>query len=196
MLAAEQRHAIAQLRALDRHHLNRTETIWHDFLETFRPDEHPEVARHAGEIGEQLSRAAGVVITGGNIAVLLNRLRLFGLERRLAAKPIIAWSAGAMVLAERIVLFHERSPEGRRDAEVFGSGCGIVPGYVLLPDTEHRLRTRDRHRVGVTSRRFSPDLCVALDSGAELHVDDHDIRYADQVRSLNRDGRLVNLRAA
>lgn len=195
MLAAEQKHAIAQLRALDRHHLNRTESIWHEFLEENRVDEHEEIGRNIAEIGEQIDRSAGIVITGGNIAVLLNRLRMFGLERKLSSKPLIAWSAGAMVLAERIVLFHEKSPEGRRDAEIFGSGCGIVPGYILMPDTQHRLRTRDRNRIGAMSRRFEPDLCVALDSGAELHVDDADIRYADSVRSLNRDGRLVGLRA-
>ena len=196
MLVAEQRHAIAQLRALDRHHLHRTESIWSEFLDRYNPEAHSLLAEQAVEIGEAIGRCAGILITGGNVAILLNRLRLFGLDRYLRTNPIIAWSAGAMVLAERIVLFHERSPEGRRDAEVFGAGCRIVPGYVLLPDAKHRLRSNETTRVGLMSRRFSPDVCLALDNGAELHVDADTIRYANSVRMLNRDGRLKKVRAA
>ena len=196
MIAAEQRHAIAQLRALDRHHLHRTELIWSEFLDTYSPATHPLLAQQAEEIGDAIGQSAGVLITGGNVAILLNRLRLFGIDRFLRKSPIIAWSAGAMVLAERIVLFHERSPEGRRDAEIFGAGCGIVPGYVFLPDTKHRLRTGEPTRVGLMSRRFSPDVCVALDSGAELHVDDAAVRHSSAVRKLTRNGRFARLRAA
>ncbi len=196
MIAAEQRHAIAQLRALDRHHLHRTERTWSRFRASFHPDNHELLARQSAEIEAQLRRSAGVLITGGNVAILLNRLRLFGLDRMLEEIPIIAWSAGAMVLTERIVLFHERSPEGRRDAEVFGAGCGILPGYVFLPDTRHRLRVQERTRVGLMSRRFSPDVCVSLDSGAELHIDAAGLRYANAVGRLGRDGRLRELVAA
>jgi len=196
MIAAEQRHAIAQLRALDRHHLHRTESIWNTFLDSYNPATHPLLARQADEIGRAIEQSAGVLITGGNVAILLNRLRLFGIDRFLEKSPIIAWSAGAMALAERIVLFHERSPEGRRDAEIFGAGCGIVPGYVFLPDTRHRLRTGEPTRIGLMSRRFSPDVCVALDSGAEMHVEDAAVRYSSSVRKLNRNGRLARLRVA
>lgn len=196
MLAAEQRHAIAQLRALDRHHLHRTEKIWSEFSERYNPDSHALLAEQSVEIGEMIGRCAGILITGGNVAILLNRLRLFGLDRYLRTSPIIAWSAGAMVLAERIVLFHERSPEGRRDAEVFGAGARIVPGYVFLPDTKQRLRTSEKTRVGLMSRRFSPDVCLALDSGAEMHVDAADIRYVNSVRLLTRDGRLARLKTS
>ena len=39
-----------------------------------------------------------LIITGGNLPVLLNRLRLFGLPRLLAGRTVVGWSAGAMVL--------------------------------------------------------------------------------------------------
>jgi hypothetical protein len=114
----------------------------------------------------------------------------------LADRHIVAWSAGAMALTGRIVLFHDRSPEGRRDAEVLGTGCGILPGYVMLPDAKRRLRTGDRLRVGLMSRRFAPDVCVALDNGTEMVIDESATQRAEGARQLRRDGRLVSMRTA
>lgn len=196
MVAAEQRHAIAQLRALDRHHLHRSESIWQIFADASNPDFHPDLARHRQEIIDVLQRSKGVLITGGNVAVLINRLRLFGIDRLLENCNIVAWSAGAMALAERIILFHDRSPEGRRDPEVLGSGCGVIPGYVFLPNAKHRLRKKERRRVGLLSRRFSPDVCIALDAGAEMHIADGGIIRASEVQELGHNGRLSRVRAA
>lgn len=196
LLMAEQRHAIAQLRALDRHHLHRSQSIWSRFHATYNTDSHPLLARHARELQEVLRRCAGVIITGGNVAVLVNRMRLLGLGGMLGDSHIVAWSAGAMVLTERIVLFHDRSPEGRRDAEVLGAGCGIVPGYVVLPDANRRLRTRDRLRIGLMSRRFAPDVCVALDCGSEIVVDDAALRSAAGARQLRHNGHFGRIRTA
>ena len=196
MVAAEQRHAIAQLRALDRHHLHRSDSIWRTFSERFCPASYEPLNRHAQEIGDIINRCAGVAITGGNVAVLINRLRLFGVDELLDSCNIVAWSAGAMTLADRIVLFHDHAPDGRRDAEVLGGGCGVLPGYVFLPDTRHRLRQGDRRRIGLLSRRFSPDVCLALDNGAELYIDNTTVSRAGAVRKLNADGRLTRLKVA
>ena len=196
MLAAEQRHAVAQLRALDRHHLHRCESLWARFNDRFGTDSHPALARDAEELASLVRGAAGIIITGGNVGVLLNRMRLLGVDRLLGSTPIIAWSAGAMVLAERIVLYHDRSPEGRRDAEVLGAGCGVVPGYVFFPDTASRLRPGDRSRVALLCRRFSPDTSIALDRGSMLQLADGNILHADYVRRLGHDGRLAAVRAA
>lgn len=195
MVAAEQRHAIAQLRALDRHHLHRSESIWRKFTDAYCAESYPPLARHARELREIMDRCAGVVITGGNVVVLINRMRLFGIDKLLDGRNIVAWSAGAMVLTERVVLFHDRSPEGRRDAEVLGAGFGIVPGYVFLPNAKQRLRTGDRSRVALLGRRFSPDSCIALDNVSELRLDDSGVCCASNVRRLNHDGRFVKLRA-
>jgi len=129
LLAAEQRHAIAQLRALDRHHLYRTELIWRRFSSVHDADAHRELARHIEEIGEIVGRSKGIVVTGGNVAVLINRLRLFGVDSLLEINHVVAWSAGAMALSGRIVLFHDHAPEGRRDAEILCAGCNTVSGF-------------------------------------------------------------------
>jgi hypothetical protein len=194
MLAAEQRHAVSQLRALDRHHLHRTESLHRQFDERHNTSTTASLREHSDQIQAILQRCSAVIITGGNIAVLLNRMRMFGVDRMLGETPVIAWSAGAMVLAERVVLFHDRMPQGRRDAEILGAGLGIVQGYVILPDTARRLREKDRLRIGLMSRRFAPDTCAALDSGALLRIDGSLATHADKVRSLHHDGRFTRLR--
>ena len=196
IVAAEQRHAIAQLRALDRHHLNRTEVLHREFEDQFPAERLPAFRRHLDEIGDMLEHTRGVVITGGNIAVLMNRLRLFGLGRLLRNRNVFAWSAGAMVLAERIVLFHERMPQGRRDPEVFGAGLGLLPGIVVLPDVRHRLRAREKMRVGLMARRFAPDACVALDNDTGVQLEGERLVRVDGARRLDRNGRLARLRVA
>ena len=196
IVAAEQRHAIAQLRALDRHHLNRTETLHREFEERYRAARLPSFGRHLEEISEILARTRGVIVTGGNIAVLMNRLRLFDLGNLLKSRHVFAWSAGAMVLAERIVLFHERMPQGRRDPEVFGAGLGLLPGYVVLPDVAHRLRAGERMRVGLMARRFAPDACVTLDNDNGVQLAGSRIVRVDGARRLNRNGRFGRLKVA
>jgi hypothetical protein len=196
IVAAEQRHAIAQLRALDRHHLHRCESVWQEFAAATGQHSHPLLRQNAAEVAEIIARCAGVLITGGNVGVLMNRMRLFSVERLLEQSNIIAWSAGAMVLTDRIVLFHDRSPEGRRDAEVFGAGSGVIPGHVFLPDAQHRLRTGDRPRMSLLCRRFAPAVCVALDSGTEAHFDDAGLRHSNELRRLGHDGRFATLRAS
>lgn len=194
MLAAEQRHAVAQLRALDRHHLHRTEALQKTFRDAFNVEVNAGIRRHVDEIAAIVRDCRAVLITGGNVVVLLNRMRLFDVAAMLRDKPVIAWSAGAMALAERVVLFHDRTPQGRRDPEIFGAGCCLLPGHVFLPDVRHRLRERDRGRVGLFSRRFSPDTCVVLDSGSSLTLREDAVVDAESVRQLTHDGRLRRLR--
>ncbi len=196
LLVPEQRHAIAQLRALDRHHLRRTLQLHADFEQRYSPVDTPALARHREEIRATLESTDAVLITGGNIIILLNRLRLFGLADLLADKSIVAWSAGAMVLTQRVVLFHDRMPQGKRDAEVLGSGLGIVHDHVLLPDPARRLASDDRLRIGYMARRFSPDTCITLDSGAAVEFRDSRRVRVDAARTLKRDGRVARLRAA
>lgn len=193
VLAAEKRHAIAQLRALDRHHLHRTESIHREFDTRYGGGTNGRLVEHITEIREILSRCRAVILTGGNVTVLLNRLRLFDLAPLIAPLPVVGWSAGAMVLAERIVLFHDRAPQGRREPEILGAGLDLAGGCIVLPDAERRLRRGDRSRMATFSRRFAPDTCFALDSGALLRRDADTVTAAHSVRRLRHDGRFVQV---
>lgn len=189
LLAAEERHAISQLRSLDRHHIKRTRAIHSEFLEASKAS--AAVEEQSEQIAAALNDCESVVITGGHVMVLLNRLQLFGLGEILASRHIVAWSAGAMVLSERVVLFHDRTPLGRRDPELLGDGLGLIPGFVFLPDALHRLRPKAKTQTGIFNRRFAPARCVTLDSGALLHLQDGRVCEARGVRCLSAAGEMT-----
>jgi uncharacterized membrane protein len=195
LVAAEYRHAIAQLRALDRHHLHRIESVYAEFAGPVSAANSALLAGHIAAIEERIARCETVVLTGGNVMVLLNRLQLFGMRSLLASRHLVAWSAGAMVLSDRVVLFHDSKSLGRRDAELLGAGMGIVPGYVLLPDATRRLQGRDTLRVSLFSGRFSPAQCVTLDSGACLRFEGQAVAAAQRIDCLTSRGGITRLRS-
>lgn len=196
VVAAERRHAISQLRALDKHHLRQVDKIHARFDNAFNVGCNAPLAEHTAAFAEALSRFDSLLITGGNVVVLMNRLRLFGLDQQLGQKNIIAWSAGAMVLCDRIVLFHDRMPQGRRDAEIMCRGMGLLPGIVLLPDARGRLRSRDSLRVSLFDRRFSPATSVTLDNGSHLLYEGESLRDSEAAKRMTRNGKFKRVRAA
>ena len=122
LLHLEQRAAVSQLRALDSHHLRRIRGIHQDFNLRRAELVVPQALAQRDKVHQLVEKAGVVVIAGGHVAVLLNRIRLFGLDHLLAHKPVIAWSAGAMAMTERIVLFHHAAPHGKRDSELLDAG--------------------------------------------------------------------------
>ena len=171
LLEGERASAIDALRALDTHHLERLRRIHADFEAEMRPAERDHVAHHRAEIARLVSESSCVLVAGGHVAILLNRLRLLGLRELLKRKTLVAWSAGAMALSERVVVHHDSPPQGPGNAEVFELGLGLLKSLVPLPHASERLRLDDAARVELFSRRFGPAHCVALDPGARLDWD-------------------------
>jgi hypothetical protein len=124
---------------------------------------------HRGEIASLLDGAAALVMPGGNVGTLLRALRLFAV-RVPDELPVVAWSAGAMALTERVVLFHDHGPEGAREAEVFDRGLGRVRGVVALPHARRRLRLDDRDRCAVLALRFTDEHLLQLDDGTAIEI--------------------------
>jgi hypothetical protein len=141
-----------------------------------------------------LDQAQAVVVAGGHVGELLRVLHLFHVGPHLP-RVVIAWSAGAMALSERVVLFHDFVPHGVAQTEVFGEGLGVVRGVVPLPHLRRRLRVDDTVRMSVLARRFAPARCVALDDGVrlELSPDGHPPAGA---RVVADDGQLTEAGAA
>jgi hypothetical protein len=100
-----------------------------------------------------------------------------------------------MALTERIVLFHDRSPDGPGHPEVYGSGLSLVRGAVLLPHARARLLLDDTPRMAVFARRFAPARCILLDQGSRLDVA-ADGSWPPGARALAEDGRVTMLEAA
>lgn len=153
------------IRALDKRHVARMEAIEHEHEAAVGLARRPAILRHIEEISAILGDCEAVAIAGGHVASLINRIRLFGLTSLLAAKPLVGWSAGAMVLTDRIVLFHDNPPQGAGNAEILSRGLGLAPGLVALPHASSRLNLDDPQRVSLLARRFAPALCLALDDG-------------------------------
>lgn len=189
LLRLEQRAAISQLRALDSHHLKRIRAIHQNFNRRRAGLDIPRATEQREQVQQLVAQAGLVLIAGGHVAVLLNRIRLFGLENLLAAKPLIAWSAGAMALSERIVLFHHAAPQGKHDAELLDAGLGIVRRRVLLPHASTRLDWHNRRRMALFSRRFSPAVCCTLDNGTMIQLNDERVVVASGSYVVMRTGR-------
>ena len=197
LLGPEQKAAIDQLAALDEHHLGRVIALEDDLRERARLLDHEALQEQRAEIAEILGRCRVLCLAGGHVGILYNRLWLFGvLDLVPPAMSIVAWSAGAMALTDRIVLFHDSPPQGRGYAEVFGPGLGVCPGIVVLPHASSRLRLDDPVRVQLLARRFPDDLCVAMDEGAQVTWDGQAWVGTAGTRRLAHDGTLVDVNMA
>lgn len=190
LLDPQREHAFSQGRELDAWHLQRIVEIRSEFERSIRPLERGSVAREREEIGRILKDAVALVVTGGHVAVLLNRLRLFGIPELAEDKPVIAWSAGAMTLTKRVVLFHDHPPQGGGNAGVMEQGLGLCPGLVALPDGRKRLALDDKNRVMAMARRFHPDACIVLGEGDLISFDGESWRARGEATRLGLDGEL------
>lgn len=168
VLEHERRAAISALRTLDRYHLKRIRAARAAFAREHPPSARPAHAAARAEIARIIEASAAVLIAGGHVAILVNRMRLFDLAPLIATRPIVAWSAGAMALTERIVLFHDSPPQGPGDAEVLDEGFAFVRNVVALPHASKRLILDDRMRVALFARRFSPAVSLTFDPGARV----------------------------
>ncbi len=188
--------AIEALRALDREHLEDIARLHGEFAERLHPLERPALREQVEQVRARVAGAGCVLLAGGHVAVLLNRLRLFDAASWLRDRPLAAWSAGAMALGERVVLFHDHPPQGAGNAEVFEAGLALVRGLLPLPHARSRLALADSQRVALLARRFAPSPCVTLDHGDWLRIDGPAYASNGGPRRLGDSGGLLALDAA
>jgi hypothetical protein len=187
--------AVAAVRELDAAHLRRVNEARLDFFDRLPPHDRPVIAEHRAAVAGVLAQASVLVLTGGQVGVLADVLHLFNVAAALNGTPVIAWSAGAMALTDRIVLFHDRAPQGPGHPEVWVSGLSIVRDAVLLPHARARLLLDDAPRMAVLARRFAPARCVLLEAGTRLEPAG-DGSWPPGTRILGEDGHVTALEAA
>jgi hypothetical protein len=168
LLAMEEKVSVDQFRYLDVDHIERCRGVREAFDAKWQPGTREIIAKHREEIRAQLADCQALVIAGGHIASLMNRLSLFDVLGAAAGKLVVAWSAGAMVLTDRIVLFHDYPPYGSDLAQVLDAGFGLAPGIVVLPDPKRRLKMDARSGIQRFARRMAPATCVAMEHGARV----------------------------
>lgn len=182
--------AEAVVRSVDERHLARVVDARAEFDAAWRPAERAAVAGHRAAVGQVLQGAAALVVAGGHVGVLAHVLRLFGVAP--VPPTVIAWSAGAMALTERILLFHDRAPHGPAHAEFADVGLGLIPGCVLLPHARKRLRIDDTEHMAVLARRAAPARCVVLDDGVRVDIAP-DGALPARARVIDGNGQVVEL---
>lgn len=192
--------AIAAVRELDQAHLRHVNTTRGEFFAAMAPHDRPVIAGHRAAVAEALGGSAALVIAGGHVGVLTDVLHLFNVAAALdpapAAAPVIAWSAGAMALTRRIVLFGDRSARGPGHAEVYGSGLSVLRDVVLLPHARARMLLDDTPRMAVFAQRFAPAACVVLEAGTRIETTSGDPAWPDGTRILRADGYVTAEEAA
>jgi hypothetical protein len=171
LLEAEREAAIEAVRTLDGFHLMSVVATHREFEERMRPLERDAVERHRREIAHVVQDCGALCIAGGHVVALLHRLRLLNVLGLVEHIPIFAWSAGTMVLGERVVLFHDSPPHGVGNAELFELGLGAYSGVLPLPHAKKRLHLHDSLRVSLFARRFAPAQVVAFDPLTKMEWD-------------------------
>lgn len=186
--AKDEREACKQVQAVDRQCLKRLGEIKKDFSAILKPWTHESAMPLYDQIITTLQRCSGLIITGGHVAILRNRLAFFGLEELLTnfildGNHIFTWSAGAMCLTDQIVLFHDAPPWGKGRTEILDTGMGLLPRTVFLPNATKRLNLQDPYRIERFARRFSPNLSICLESGSHLIFTDQGVYDRSAKRS-------------
>ena len=122
----------------------------------------------------------------------------FGLQEQLreflkAGKSIVCWSAGAMTLCDSIVLYYDDPPDGAGIAEILDTGLGLINDTLFFPHGKQRLKSDQPPRIRSLARRFAPQSCIILESGAHLIYEDHQLTYAKDGLLMDKDGQLQEL---
>jgi hypothetical protein len=186
--------AVRHLQSVDALFLSEAERMHGTFGGDERPLEDPRVRAQLDEIDAQLAGCEAVLIAGGHVGVLRNRLAFYHLGERLGGKHVIAWSAGAMCLTERILLFHDGTTFGGGTAEFLDRGLGLVKGVVYLPHARQRLDLDNATHVSVLARRLAPARAIGLQNGGVLIDGRHASGAEDATIVLREDGRVLTLK--
>lgn len=160
--------SIAAIRALDEAHQAQCTRLREEFDDVYEPMQRDAVRARAEAIREVVAPCKSICIAGGHVAVLKNRMDLLGVSDVLRGRTVFAWAAGAMVLTDRIVLFHDDAPQGELLREVLDEGYGLVPDTVVFPEPERRLAFANRERTNHLVQRFAPARGVLLPTGSYM----------------------------
>lgn len=180
----------AEVQRLDAEHLENVRSMQERHYAEIRERFAEPLRRARNEARRVIESADAVGIAGGHVGVLLEMLRLFDLAPLLRERSVVGWSAGAMVLTERVVIFHDFPPQGAGNAEVLDAGLGVCRGLVALPHASTRLRVAEPGRLARLATRFAPARCVTLDAGSALVVSGS-LWSGRGARFIGGDGRLL-----
>ncbi|MEC7987889.1 MAG: Type 1 glutamine amidotransferase-like domain-containing protein [Myxococcota bacterium] len=193
--------ALDEIHKIDQEALQRLERIRSHFPNLQKPWKHPSAKPLHEEIRSTLEKCDGLIIAGGHVAILRNRMFFFGLPDLLRefldkGKQIVCWSAGAMAMCEQIVLYYDDPPEGVGVAEILDTGMGILPNTTFFPHAAQRLRLNDSNRVRALVQRFHTQRCITLEVGTHLLYENgtyHNLGRLSAAAQMNLSGELASI---
>jgi hypothetical protein len=177
--------AIRGVRDIDAWYLRSVDQLYGELQAAAPPEASEPIARNRAEVAELLRDATVLAIAGGHVGILLRCLRLFEAVPR--EVPVVAWSAGAMAMTDRVVLYNDNGPQGVRGAEVWDRGAARVHDVVAMPHARRRLKLDDPVHAKAFVRRFAPAACLLLDDGTQVEIS-ADGRVPDDARVLTETG--------
>jgi hypothetical protein len=193
LLALERAGAVETLRDIDRDHERRVAGVRAEFEERWRLAEREGVAAERRALARLLADCPLVCVAGGHVAILLDVLLLFDFGALVGERALACWSAGAMALSERVVLFHDDPPQGGSSAEVLEAGLGLIPRLLPLPHARTRLKLDDRARVALFALRFRPLIAAPLDERTGLVWTGRRWRALESARKMTEEGELAEI---
>lgn len=121
---------------------------------------------------QRILAANAIILFGGHLDRLLDALRFFRLRDALGealrrGATIIAMSAGAMVLCERVIIYDDFAAD-RRDFQLYDRGLALVRDIQLFPHCMERIQTDEPDNLAYLARRFRHHACVGLNQRSFL----------------------------
>lgn len=158
--------AVRHLHEVDELFLTEARALHDGFDREVQPRKHPLVRAACDAIAAELDGCGALLVAGGHVGVLRNRCTFFDIGRHLPDRPLYAWSAGAMLMTERILLYHDHTAYGPGTAEFLDHGFGLLRATILLPHARERLDLGKPVNVAVLAHRLAPRKVVGLQNGA------------------------------
>jgi hypothetical protein len=193
VVAAAVSDGIEAVRRLDQWYLDEVRALYGEAYASGAAERSGLWAEHRAEVAEQLAGSSVLAVAGGHVGTLLRSMQFFSV-RPPTELPVVAWSAGAMVMTRTVVLFNDFA-QSHPGAEVWDRGLARVERVVALPHARRRILLDDRVRTQVFVRRFEGYACLLLDDGARVAVGADGVLPAG-ARVLRADGTVGVVEAA
>ncbi len=171
-LSRELHQALATLEANDDHLVNLLDEIEQRAFDASGLAYHPAWRAAQARLERRILEANTIMLFGGRLDRLLDALRFFRLRDALGealrrGAQIVAMSAGAMVLCERVIIYDDLAAT-RRDFQLYDRGLALVRDIQLFPHCTERIQTDDPDNLAYLARRFRHHACVGLNQRSFL----------------------------
>ncbi|EYF00663.1 Type 1 glutamine amidotransferase-like domain-containing protein [Chondromyces apiculatus] len=174
-LAQQLRQALSTLEANDDHLFQLLAEIERRAFDAAGAVYHPGWRATRERLEQRILDANTILLFGGRLDLLLDALRFFRLREPLAealrrGAQIVAMSAGAMSLCERVIVYDDFA-ETPRDFQLYDRGLGLVRDLQLFPHCMERIQTDDPDNLAYLARRFRHQACIGLNQRSFLFLE-------------------------